>query len=177
MDEMEEDKGIPKEAIDRVVELVLADKANEVAAEDFTEIEIWLDSGPGFEITSDHIGIMIPHHRIPDRIDTDEAFLLEGDVSDGRLEKLEEGAEPTKKEMQIYQRVWKERTFECPDCDYFPGYRIEPLRHSDGREVHYVSLITGYSFTGVIFDLKGFVKTVDDGFALLRTEGELDIDQ
>jgi hypothetical protein len=108
----------------------------------------------------EYTGQVIPHDLL--EVDRDEQYTLEKILTPERFDAVEDGVEPTEQEKQAYRAAVIESVQEGnADADVIPGYWVQRLRHSDGREVFALTTATGYSFSGVTNGFHGFFPSVE----------------
>jgi hypothetical protein len=81
---------------------------------------------------------------------------IEAKISAKRYAELQEGADPTPKEIAMYQEYWREGLSDMDyDMDTIPTCGIAPLTAPDGRKLFALVCRTGYSFSEIETWLEG----------------------
>jgi hypothetical protein len=131
----------------------------------------WLPKAEGQGFGEVH-GTLLEH--VEDGID--DVGLLEGYLDEDRLEELEDGAEPTAEEVELYRELSIASSLENPDYDVDPGFRVHEITDAAGRTIHAVLLVNGYSFSGVTYRFRGFFVSREAALSHLRTIGPIKVD-
>jgi hypothetical protein len=111
-------------------------------------------------------GVVISRNLIPD-YDSAVCCHLSEYLDESRLNQLEDGAEPSSEELELFRAAWLHWAGHSSeaDSDVIPGFVTVKVNHSDGRSCYGLLLIRGYSFTEIREEFHGLFR---DGEAVLK---------
>ena len=125
----------------------------------------------------DLCGTVIAEELIPD-YDPGWPVLLTKYLDEARGAELEEGAQPTDEELELFRAAWLHWAAHSgeADADVIPAFFGVRLEHSDGRSCYGVLLVRGYSFTAIEEDFRGLFRDRDEALRHIRSLGHIDAD-
>jgi hypothetical protein len=124
----------------------------------------------------DFCGIVVSEDLIPDYDPDSSPHHLTKYLDPPRIEKLEQGEEPTEEEVELFRAAWLHWACHSPDADadVIPAFLGVQLDYSDGRSCYGVLLIRGFSFSGVQTDFHGLFRDREAVLEYLRFVGHID---
>lgn len=123
-----------------------------------------------------------PRGHVYEKVSADTAepgvdwWSLEEQISGTRIEELEAGKKPTKKEAKLLWEAHMRHCFERPDDDIMPGLWFCKCPPGIDLPALIVVLCGGYSFTGTERKIFGAFENEEDAMAALRKEFYFDDD-
>jgi hypothetical protein len=94
---------------------------------------------------------------------------IEDKLSAERYAKLQGGADPTPKELAMYQEYWREGLSDMDyDMDTIPTCSIAPFTAPDGHKLFALVCRTGYSFSEIETWLEGVFTSEAEAVAYIE---------
>ncbi len=112
--------------------------------------------------------VAIEKCRLPEELENWRTSLLDGRVSDRRIEELEGGALPTAHETALWRLAWLEDALSGEDADQSCSINFVPFEDDQGRSGICLASVRGYSFCGVEIEFHGLFETYGEAYAFLE---------